>query len=360
MASNILEDKPESLPPGVLDTRPYKPSWVDRFMAAVERLPGPYWLIYLVLFGVEVGILHLVVWADGGMQRFQFESYTLILPIWLWGCLAIMTYLDRVALKSLREFRPLLEINDTAQRRLEYQFTTMPSSPVIKSGLFWSAVYVIMVYFITPTMQQAYSLGSVAMGVWIVTGLISFFAGSAIYYHTIRQLRLVNQTVRAVGHFNLFRLDPAYAFSRLTARTSIVWVLLVTSTLVLGRIPASLLSLMVAFYAVQITLALAAFALPIWSVHQCLVSEKRRLIAEHNLHVEATLQQLHRHVDEGDLGSTAGAGTALAGLAAEKDVLAKIPTWPWRTGTLAAILSALALPIILFLIQVALSRWLGL
>jgi hypothetical protein len=50
---------------------------------------------------------------------------------------------------------------------------------------------------------------------------------------------------------------------------------------------------------------------------------------------------------------------AMLGLIAERDVLNALPTWPWRPGTLAGFLSATVLPIILFLLQMGLSRLLG-
>jgi len=358
MAGHVLENKSESSLLDIPYVGPYRPSWIDRLTAAVERLPVPYWLVYLVLFVAEVGIFHAIGWADGWVPRFRFEPLLLLFPIWLCGPLAIMTYLDGVALESLRAFRPLLEVDDEALKHLEYKFTTMPFRPVIMSGLFWSATYVIFYYVAFPIWKQLYSVGPLATKWGIVTGLFTYFAGATIYYHTIRQLRLVSQTVATVRRFNLFRLDPVYAFSRLTARTGVAWVFLVSVTLLIFPLSLSPVPLII-LSTIQITLALAAFVLPLWSVHQRLVSEKRSLIADLNLQVEAAIRRLHRHLDEDDPSTITGAKDAFAGLAAERDVLAKIPTWPWRAGTLTGILSALALPIVLFLIQVALERWLG-
>jgi hypothetical protein len=109
----------------------------------------------------------------------------------------------------------------------------------------------------------------------------------------------------------------------------------------------------------QAVLAIAAFVLPLWHVHQQLVAEKRRLLADLNQRVESTLARLHRALDEDNLGEVAQINSALAGLAAERDVLAKIPTWPWRAGTLTGFISALLLPVAIFLIQLAIKTWLG-
>ena len=40
----------------------------------------------------------------------------------------------------------------------------------------------------------------------------------------------------------------------------------------------------------------------------------------------------------------------------QRDVLAKLPTWPWSVGTLRGFVTAILLPLVLFLIQMLLSR----
>ena len=269
-----------------------------------------------------------------------------------------MTYLDSVALAAIREFRPLLKVDDEGLRQLEYEFTTMPSRPVIISGLLWSATYAVLTYFLGPTWAQLYPVGPLALTVGFAVGLFAFITGSTIYYHTIRQLRLVSQTVVKVSTFDLFRLDPVYAFSRLTAQTGVAWIFLLSISLLLfpsglNPIPIILLS------AFQISLALAAFVLPLWSVHKRLATEKRSLLADISSRVQAASRRLHRHLDEDDLTRIGDVKDAFAALAAEHAVVDKIPTWPWRAGTLGGILSALALPIVLFLIQRILQRWLA-
>ena len=358
MAGQVLKNRSRAAPPGIPGPAPYNPSWVDRLTGAIERLPMPYWLVYLVLFVVEVAIVHAVAWVDGWVPPFQFEPFAALFPIWLWGPLAIMTYLDAVALDALKAFRPLLQVEDEVLRQLEYAFVTMPSRPVIISGLVWSAIYVVISYPVVPIWSKVYAVGPFATGFGIAVGLFTFFTGSTIYYHTIRQLRFVGQLVAKVPRFNLFRLDPVYAFSVLTAQTGVAYLFLVSITSLtfpfrLNPFPVIMFSIL------QIALALAAFALPLWSVHRRLLSEKRSLLADLNRQVEAAIRRLHHYLDEDDFSTVGGAKDALAGLAAERDVLAKIPTWPWRAGTLTGILSAVALPIVTFLIQFVLQRWLA-
>jgi hypothetical protein len=72
--------------------------------------------------------------------------------------------------------------------------------------------------------------------------------------------------------------------------------------------------------------------------------------------MESTLAWLHRQVDEGELAPVERIHYALAGLQQERPVLTGIPTWPWRASTLTGFVSAIATPIIIFLIQLAVER----
>jgi hypothetical protein len=195
---------------------------------------------------------------------------------------------------------------------------------------------------------------------WAVTveGLISFATGSAIYYHSFRQLRLVNLTVKMVRRFNLFQLNPVYAFSRVTSQIGVAWMIMLSLTLLLFPIKLATAPLL-AILASQMVLAVAAFVLPLWFVNRRLVFEKRRLLAEHNLRLESTLERLHRSVDEKNMDEVGQLNSAVNGLNLERTILTGIPTWPWRANTLTSFLSTLGLPIFIFLLQLLIKKLLG-
>ncbi|NWG07194.1 MAG: hypothetical protein HXY35_10990 [Chloroflexi bacterium] len=336
-------------------TIPYRPSFLDRFMDSVERLPVPYWLTYLGLFLVEVALLHILAWVDGWIPFYTFKPIILVFPIWLWVPMTIMTYLDSVSLKALSIFNSLLDIDEEELKRLKYEFTTMPNRGVILSGVFWGINYLILTYLGYETFYVSYGLGSLLSAAVFFTGLVSYLTGSAIYYHSFRQLSLVNRTVKMVRQFNLFRLDPVYAFSRVTSLIGVSWMLMLTLTLL--TLPIQLATgLGLAIMAVQVVLAIAAFVLPLWFVHRRLVSEKRRLIAELDQRVESTLERLHHGLDKNELEDVDHFSNAMMGMGAEREVLVNIPTWPWRSDTLAGFLSAVVLPIVLYLIQLLIEK----
>jgi hypothetical protein len=159
-----------------------------------------------------------------------------------------------------------------------------------------------------------------------------------------------------VDQFDLFHLEPVYAFSTLTSRTGVSWVLLISLTLLTAPVQAALIPTLTLLIT-QLVLAIAAFVLPLRIVNTRLVLEKRRLLAELDQRVKGTLASLHRCIDDNALSDVPQLNTAIGGLSAERDILAKIPTWPWRAGMFKGFLSIVVLPIVLFILQLVLSRW---
>ena len=341
-----------------MSSQPYPPSFVDRLMGSVRRLPIPYFLTYFLLFLFDSALFHILAWVDGWLPAYQFSGFALVFPMWLWGPLAIMTYLNSVSAEAFTNFRPLVDIPDETMGRLEYEFATMPARAVLFSSAVWTIVYVVFTYLALDSMYAAYGFGRLAEVTNVVRGWISFFIGSALYYHTLRQLRLVNRTVRMVKQFDLFQLEPVYAFSALTSRTGVSWVILISFTLLTAPIQAAPLPTL-ALLVAQLVLGIAAFILPLRTVNSRLVAEKRRLLAELDQRVKGTLATLHRCLDNNALPEVAQLNSVIVGLNAEREIVTKIPTWPWRAGMLTGFLSIVVLPIMLFILQLVLARWFG-
>jgi hypothetical protein len=339
------------------ETQLYPLSFLDRFMLFIQRLPLPYWMTYLLLFSLQVVIFHILSWMDGWLPRYTFNAMILIFPLWQWLTLMIVTYLNSVALDTLSNFSPLLKLDEENLEKLKHEFTHMPPFHVILSAVFWAIIYIA----VTMSIKSIYvtlGIGSTFTTIVIIEGLIGYCTGSVIYYHSIRQLLLVNRTVKLVEHFNLFRLEPVYAFSRLTAQTGISWMLLLSLTILVFPLKLANVVILGIFFA-QILMAIAAFVLPLWVIHHRLLLEKRKLLAEHRHRVEDAFGLLHHALDEKKEDKASQLSTILLGLNTEREVLGSIPTWPWRESTLTGFASAIVLPIVLLLVQIAIQKWLG-
>jgi hypothetical protein len=68
---------------------------------------------------------------------------------------------------------------------------------------------------------------------------------------------------------------------------------------------------------------------------------------------------LYREVDAGNWENSIRLKDALTGLENDRNLLQKIPTWPWQPETLRGLLTALLLPVVAFLIHFVLQRLLG-
>jgi hypothetical protein len=339
----------------VQDARLSPPSYVDRILRFFQGRAAPYWLVYLLLFFLQSLANHMLAWSTGWLPQWTFDRILLIYPVWQWMPLAIMTFLNRTALRAVTAFRPLLELDDAAVERLKNEFTSIPLRGVLFTNLFWAVFYlgVLVLY------QDVYTMAGidpVTKRITIVEGFLSFGIGGVMYFHCLRQLILIHRTVKQVKQFNLFALEPVYAFSRLTSWTGISWIVMLGFNFLFFPFVLAP-SLMLSYMILMVAFALAAFLLPLRVVNQQLVHQKRLHLAEHQRRVETMLARLHHGLDQGNLAEIEGINEALAGLDAERKILYDIPTWPWRTATLTGFVSAAILPVILLAIQLIIERW---
>lgn len=72
--------------------------------------------------------------------------------------------------------------------------------------------------------------------------------------------------------------------------------------------------------------------------------------------LEATIDAVHRAVDNGDLANADALNKTLATLMAERELVHRLPTWPWQPGTIGAVVSAIVLPIGLWFATRVLER----
>jgi hypothetical protein len=336
----------------------YAPSSLDRFMLAVQRLPTPYWLTYLFLFILQGLLIHVLAWIDRWISPFTFSLMLLLFPLWLWAPMAIMTHLNLTAHAAMPSFARLLRLDKQGVEQLRHEFTTMPSRGVLLSSVLWFIVYLLLTILTFTTLYSGLGLTGWFALLIFLEGLVSYSLGSAMYYHSVRQLWLVDRTVRKVKRFNLFELGPVYAFAGLTARTGISWMFMLATTLLVFPLVLAMASA-IPVLVVQALLAVAAFVLPLQAVNQQLVLEKRRRLGEVHRRLDAIIERLHLGVDKNKMEDAGRLSSIVMGLRAERDVLKDISTLPWRAGTLTGFLSATLLSIVSVLIQIAVRSLLG-
>ncbi|HEY0071028.1 MAG TPA: hypothetical protein VGE04_13760 [Chloroflexia bacterium] len=363
MASNQVADPDavrgslaESRLPGMgADSMPYPPSWVDRLTEWVRRLPLPSWAFYLALGLISASLFTPLTWITGLVPEGTFPLYYVLSVLTGVYVLALLHYLDDSAAASLKRFRPVMAVDDAEYERLYYKFTTMPRRPVLVANMLGAiyAVILLLSFDTTDTTIAAGAMSPAQVAVAIVSFLFSYILTATMIYHTIHQLRLVNEIYTRYTRINLFQPGPMYALSRLTARTAIglsiptyAWFQATTgsSADAPGEMP---------FFAVLIALT---FVWPLLGAHGLLGREKERLKDEVSKRIEATIVELQTRVDSGDVHDRGALKDTLEGLVASQGVIDKLRTWPWQTQTVSGLGAALLLPLIVWVIQRVLER----
>jgi hypothetical protein len=80
------------------------------------------------------------------------------------------------------------------------------------------------------------------------------------------------------------------------------------------------------------------------------------LLAASQDRLKQVLERLHESVEADDMARADQLNKTLASVLSEHDVLARLSTWPWTTGTFRGVASAVLLPILIFVITHTIDR----
>ncbi|TFH33660.1 MAG: hypothetical protein E4G99_11070 [Anaerolineales bacterium] len=335
---------------------PYPVSWVNRFALRLRRAWLPYWLISLMFFILEAALLHGVSWLDGTYSFPFFQPAFLLMSAWTWGPIALINSLNDLATSVLHKYHDLLKLEDEKSfELLKFRFTSSPARPVLITNFFFISVFLWFVFVIPFDILATWNTPT--MIATILSGIPTFALGSGFYYHTIHMLIMVDRTYRLSKPFNLYDREPIFAFSELTARSSLAILGLATLNILL--MPAAMTDPGILF--LEVTLVpggLVVFVMPLWEAHRRLVEAKRKLQSTTEKKIESTINQLHLCLETDDTGKMEFLNKALASLVIERDIVDKLPTWPWRKGMLTGVSSAVFLPLLLLVLQMYIQHWL--
>ncbi len=329
----------------------YKPSWIDRFNNWAETLPVNIWIFHIVFGIVLILVQVFFLWVDRGLYANE------LLPVIIFNGFAVpfllvMIYLlDNQAMDALNTMKPMLEMTEGEYEDYEYRLANMPFLVPLISGLATLVLVLLMErFFTTPLRYTALEQLPVFTVVFFIVDKSSAFLVGVFLYHTIRQLRLVNAINSHHTRINLFNIRHLHAFSRLTASTAVgllfflyLWMLinpeLFADPAIFGLI------------VVMTILSVFIFAWPLWGVHRLLVMEKERALDEIDYNFEAVFSKLNQKIHDDDYVVTERLSRTITSLEVQQKRINDIPTWPWRSETARLVLTSIALPIVLMIIQ---------
>jgi hypothetical protein len=340
-------------------TRPYAPSWLDRFNARLAQLPGPSWAYYLGIWLVLVLLQNVALWVEGAYPAGTFlpnhTAIAALIPL----LVALSHFLDNRAGAALATLRPAMEVGEEEYRRLRYRLTTLPALPTLLVSLIGVAS-IVLLNVILDSFGDFGGLGAFPISRTLIYLMYvgAWWVVAAFLYHTIHQLRAINLVYTHHTRVNLFKMRPLYGLSGVTALTGVSLTAITYGWMAINpELWDSPISMAVVL---PITaLAFVAFIWPLLGIHRLLEEEKGRLLDECSIRIQAAIAELHRRVDSQGLEGMDDLNKTIASLQIEKNLLEGIPTWPWRPETVRLLITALALPLGLWFIQYLLQRLMG-
>lgn len=338
------------------DVRPFPPSWVDRFTDWLEGLPGPAWTAYVGFYLFLVLQSHLVNWAYERVPWFVFEQQQFVYQLFSAEVLFFLGYLNRDAARALEDFKPLTNISEAELDQIKYRLSHQPARPVLVLSLLGLVLGVLSFYS-----AEQFLGADVTFNFYFLFSALSFILPTALAlvfcYRIIIQLQTVSRLYATATELDLFNLEPVYALSSHTAKTGLIFLFLIYSNLLLSpgsiMVPTSL----VLTIAISI-LSFAGFVLPLRGINHRLVAEKKKLLCRVNTRIRRVFDRLERIFDEGELSEMPEMEKTILNLQHQKAYIEKIPTWPWQPTTMRGFISAMLLPIVIWVVQQVLERFL--
>jgi hypothetical protein len=304
---------------------------------------------------IQVGFL----WLESGSPADELLPVILFNGLAVPYLLALIWLLDRQALKSLAGMRPVLTMTREEFETCRIRIATMPFLAPLLAGLAMTAFTILLPLVASePERYTALEQLSVFTVVYHIIDKASAFLFGVVLYHTIRQLRLVYAINSQYIQINIFQLRPVQAFSRLTAATALGLVVFFYGWIIINpellRDPAIL---GVSFFFAL--LAVLLFVWPLWGVHSLMVTEKEEALHEIEQQFEGIFRKFNKRVVEEDYAAAEKLNGTIMSLEIQHNKVSAVPTWPWPSETARVVLTAVALPILLMIVQFFVIQALG-
>jgi len=178
----------------------------------------------------------------------------------------------------------------------------------------------------------------------------------------ILAIRKINRLYARIKTINIFDLQDLYALSALSARIGIVFIIAGTLSYMINIvIPGGepQIELAVFFISLNSIMATLLFLLPLLGIHRKLEQAKQQVARENNHVLLATLRKLHEHSQQSRLDEMPLIESQVKALMEYRQEIDKISTWPWQPQTLRNFITAISLPIVVWLIQQLLGQVIG-
>ncbi len=338
-------------------------SWIEIVHEAIDRLPGPRWAAYLGIFAVTTTASVAAAIVDG-LEPVPSVSPGLVAAFGIGiGMLWAIHSLGDAAVRALDGLAPLLTVDDTVREGLARDLTRTPPSWAL-IALVAGTLGGLESVLTTPESWGLPRDGAAAtLAVGLVLGPFNTTMLAAFAARLLHQVRVIRRIHARAVRIDLRRLEPTYEFAAFTARAVVTYLAigiggLVLVAFILGGFFTPVASDLVLFSA-MIAVSIFSFVAPTLGLHARISAAKDERLGAVHADQAMVQAEFSRRVAGGDLEGAGRLGDALAAATAIADAASRIPTWPWRPETLRAFVSAVLLPIALWVAVTVLERAFG-
>lgn len=331
----------------------YPICWQVRFLRAVNALPVPNPIVYLFLFAAVTFANHLVPWIQGYLPWGQLDPQQFNFLIWFLVVLLAGDYFLTYSRSSLVRFRPALDVDQETFDRIAYHFLY----PKASTGWWFTLLATAM----SPAWLKfgpRYMQSGVGAAMLLVSSALMFSLVLMFLYYLLRSLVLIRRLYGRIGAVNVYHLTPLYALSGFTSRVGIFFVgastLSYLTNVSFSETPQ--FGPFLLFGSVNLITAVIAFVYPLLGIHDRLAQEIEQARAENGRQLQAAQRRLHRKVEQGDEVGYSETKDSITSLLDLRHELGRLSPWPWDTGTIRSFLTALLVPIALWIIQAFLAK----
>jgi hypothetical protein len=326
----------------------YRPGAASRVAAWVDTLPlrglwvFPVLALALFLWG------HAVLWASGRLPVGSIDLTVATGVLYAPYGLAVFVIANRVALRSLDAFWPATGWPDSERPVWAYRFVTLPRGADVVALAIGLLLAIGTIATASDTFLGAANTRWALVAALAPSLVLGYGSFPLIVVHTVRQLRLVMRIHREATAIDPFDRQPVYAFSQLTVVTGLAYVIVGYYGLVVNGAFNSGNLASLAVLAGSFAIGLITFVVPLWGIHDRLVREKEVLLRGVEARLGHLSTEMYRRVDEGQFDGTKAVSESIAGVAVLRDRIGRLPTWPWPPNVLRGFLSALLLPVLVY------------
>lgn len=332
--------------------QPNRSSWIDAITQWVDAAPIPNWLAYVGGYMAVAFIWHVAAWLDRAAAVPHLRVDLLFSAVWSVMPLILLHHLTALGGRSVDRLVPAVTNRSDELAALRSRMSTTP----------WWTVTALSVLALGLALSQV--LGSpddvypglahpASSALAAVVLSFSFSCAFTLVFQGVRELLGVRSAYALVGRVDVFRPRALYAFSGLTLQAGLFWLLLANLDLVAStngfRDGLDAASVMAA--APFLLLAPLTFLTPLLGIHGRLREARNAALDENGRLIGEYQRSLYRSLASADHDEVERWDRGLSSLYRVRDEVHKAPTWPWEPSTLGTFLTAVFVPMLVWLLQ---------